>query len=203
MEKKDVSFICVPIKIGNESIGALSADRLFEESVSFKEDVRLLSIIASLIAQSVRLRQSIQEERKRLLDENVRLQQELKERFRPSNIIGNSSPMQDVFDMIAQVCKSTTTVLLRGESGTGKELVAHAVHYNSLRAEKPFVKVNCAALPETLIESELFGHEKGAFTSALSERKGRFELASGGTIFLRRLTPKKPPLSLSICRTIS
>jgi Nif-specific regulatory protein len=202
LEKKDVSFICVPIKIGNESIGALSADRLFDESVAFREDVRLLSIIASLIAQSMRLRQSIQEERQRLMDENVRLQQELKERFRPSNIIGNSSPMQDVFDLIAQVCKSTTTVLLRGESGTGKELFAHAIHYNSLRAAKPFVKVNCAALPETLIESELFGHEKGAFTSALSERKGRFELASGGTIFLDEVGDFSPSTQVKILRVL-
>jgi Nif-specific regulatory protein len=110
--------------------------------------------------------------------------------------------MQDVFDLIAQVCKSTTTVLLRGESGTGKELVAHALHYNSLRSAKPFVKVNCAALPETLIESELFGHEKGAFTSALSERKGRFELASGGTIFLDEVGDFSPSTQVKLLRVL-
>ncbi len=202
LRKKDVSFICVPIKIGNESIGALSADRLFDESVSLTEDVRLLSIIASLIAQSVHLRQRIEEERKRLLDENVRLQQELKERFRPANIIGNSSPMQDVYDLIAQVSKSNATVLLRGESGTGKELVAHAIHYNSPRAGKPFIKVNCAALPENLIESELFGHEKGAFTGALSVRKGRFELASGGTIFLDEIGDFSPSTQVKVLRVL-
>ncbi len=184
LEKKDISFICVPIKIGNEVIGALSADRLFEDGISFVEDVRLLSIVASMIAQAVRLRQSAQEERHRLIEENKRLQDQLKDRFQPANIVGNSKSMQNVYDLIAQVTRSDTTVLIRGESGTGKELVAHAVHFNSGRADKPFIKVNCGALPESVVESELFGHEKGAFTGAISTRKGRFELAHGGTIFL-------------------
>ena len=184
LRKKDVSFICVPIKLGNEAIGALSADRLFSEEKSLEEDVRLLSIIASLIAQAARLRQSAQEERQHLVEENLRLQEELKDRFRPANIIGNAKTMQAVYDLIAQVARTQTTVLLRGESGVGKELVAHALHYNSDRADRPLVKVNCAALPETLIESELFGHEKGSFTGATAQRKGRFELARGGTIFL-------------------
>jgi len=182
--REEISFICVPIRIGNESIGALSVDHLFAARVSFEEDVRLLSIIASMIAQAVRLRLSVEEERQRLLDENVRLHQQLQDRFRPSNIIGNSAAMQMVYDQIAQVCKSNATVLIRGESGTGKELVAHAIHYNSLRNNKPFIKVNCAALPETILESELFGHEKGAFTGAISQKPGRFELAHGGTLFL-------------------
>ncbi len=184
LRKEDISFICVPIKLGNEVVGALSADRLFDETVSLDEDVRLLSIIASMIAQAVRLRQSAEERHRRLLEENVRLQEELRERFRPANIIGNSKPMQDVYDLIAQVAKSNTTVLIRGESGTGKELAAHAIHYNSHRASKPFIRVSCGALPETVVESELFGHEKGAFTGAIAQRKGRFELAHGGTIFL-------------------
>jgi len=184
LRKQDISFICVPIKLGTEVIGALSVDRLFSETVSLEEDVRLLSIIASMVAQAVRLRQSVQEERQRLLQDNLRLQDELKERFRPDNIVGNSRAMQAVYDLIAQVAKSDTTVLIRGESGTGKELIASAIHYNSLRASKAFVKVSCAALPETVLESELFGHERGAFTGALAQRKGRFELASGGTIFL-------------------
>jgi len=184
IRKKDISFICVPIKLENETIGALSADHLFSEEVSPEEDVRLLRIIASMIAQAVRLRRAAQEAQQRLLEENARLQEELRDRFRPANIIGRSSAMQAVYDLIAQVAKTRTTVLLRGESGVGKELVAHAIHYNSDRADKPFIKVNCAALPETLIESELFGHEKGAFTGAIAQRKGRFELAQGGTIFL-------------------
>ena len=184
LRKRDTSFICVPIKLGNEVIGALSADRLFDENMSLDEDVRLLAIIASMIAQAVRLRQAVQEERQQLLDENARLQEDLRERFRPANIIGNSRAMQDVYDLIAQVAHSDATVLITGESGTGKELVAHAIHFNSLRAAKPFVRVHCAALPDTVIESELFGHEHGAFTGAVAQRKGRFELAHGGTIFL-------------------
>ncbi|MBD3397536.1 GAF domain-containing protein [Candidatus Micrarchaeota archaeon] len=182
--RKDISFICVPIKIGNEVVGALSADKLFQEKAPLKEDVRLLSIIASMISQAVKLRRVTMEERTRLMEENARLQNQLREKFQPSNIIGRSKTMQKVYDLIAQVSKSDATVLIRGESGTGKELVANAIHYNSLRADKPFIKVNCGALPESVVESELFGHEKGAFTGALAGRKGRFELAQGGTIFL-------------------
>ncbi|MGD0999467.1 MAG: sigma 54-interacting transcriptional regulator [Candidatus Brocadiia bacterium] len=202
LQKQDISFICVPIKLGNETIGALSADRLFSEAVTCDEDVRLLSIIASMIAQAVRLRQAALEEQQRLLEENQRLQEELKDRFRPSNIIGNSSAMQAVYDLIANVAKSDTTVLIRGESGVGKELVAHAIHYNSRRAAKAFIKVNCAALPETLIESELFGHEKGAFTGAIYQRKGRFELAAGGTIFLDEVGDFSPSTQIKLLRVL-
>ncbi|HYF01593.1 MAG TPA: nif-specific transcriptional activator NifA [Planctomycetota bacterium] len=202
LRKKDVAFLCVPIKLGNEVIGALSADHLLPNEVSLEEDVRMLSIIASMIAQAVRLRQSAQEERRKLLEENRRLQDQLKDRFRPANIIGNSKQMGDVYDQIAQVCRSNTTVLIRGESGTGKELVAHAIHYNSPRAEKPFVRVNCAALPETLVESELFGHEKGAFTGALNARQGRFELAHGGTIFLDEIGDFSPATQVKLLRVL-
>src|ERR1043165_6885985 len=96
--------------------------------------------------------------------------------------IGNSNPMRQVYEQVTQVARTNTTVLLRGASGTGKEMIAHALHYNSLRAGKPFVKVSCAALPDTLIESELFGYEKGAFTGAQTRKKGRFELAAGGML---------------------
>ncbi|MFZ5867632.1 MAG: sigma 54-interacting transcriptional regulator, partial [Thermodesulfobacteriota bacterium] len=168
LKKEDISFICVPIKIGNEVIGTLSADRLFAGVETIDEDVRLLSIIASMIAQAVKLRQAALEERLQLLEENKRLQYELEQRFHPSNIVGNSKPMLALYDLIAQVSRSDATVLIRGESGTGKELVASAIHYNSLRASKPFIKVNCGALPESVIESELFGHEKGAFTGAIA-----------------------------------
>jgi Nif-specific regulatory protein len=184
LHKKDVAFICAPITIGHEVIGALSADHIFPEELSLDEGVRVLSIIASMISRAVQLRQSVQEERRRLVEENQRLQDELQQKFNPANIIGNSKRMRDVYDQIAHVRRSSTTVLIHGESGTGKELVAHAIHYNSARAGKPFIRVNCAALPETLVESELFGHEKGAFTGAIAERQGRFEAANGGTIFL-------------------
>jgi Nif-specific regulatory protein len=199
---REISFICVPIKIGREVIGALSVDRVASEKVSLKENARILSIVASLIAQAVRLRRTAQEERERLLEENLRLQEELKDRFRPSNIIGNSRVMREVYQLISQVSSGDTTVLLRGESGTGKELVAHALHYASRMADKPFIKVNCAALPESVIESELFGHEKGAFTGAVATRKGRFELAHGGTLFLDEIGDLSPGVQIKLLRVI-
>jgi Nif-specific regulatory protein len=155
-----------------------------------------------MVARAVRLRQKAAEERERLHEENLRLQEELQDRFRPSNIIGNSKAMQAVYDLIAQVSKSDATVLIRGESGVGKELVAHAIHYNSLRAPRPFIKVNCAALPETIIESELFGHERGAFTGAIAQRKGRFELAAGGTIFLDEIGDLSPTTQVKLLRVL-
>ena len=202
LEKESISFICVPIKLGNETIGALSVDRLFANSISLNEDLRLLTIIAAMIAKAVKMRQAAIVERQRLIDENRRLQDELKDRFRPANIIGNSRNMQQVYDLIAQVAKSEATVLIRGESGVGKELVASAIHYNSLRATKPFIKVNCAALPESVIESELFGHEKGAFTGAVAQRKGRFELADGGTIFLDEIGDLAPMMQVRLLRVL-
>ena len=202
LRKQDISFICVPIKQGREVFGTLSADRLFSDNISLEEDVRLLTILAALIAQAVKLRQSFREEQQSLIEENVRLQEELKSQFRPSNIIGNSQAMCHVYDLVAQVSKSNTTVLIRGESGTGKELVAHAIHYNSLRVGKPFIKVNCAALPETVLESELFGHERGAFTGAVAMRKGRFELAQGGTIFLDEVGDFSPATQIKLLRVL-
>ncbi len=184
LDKRDIAFICVPIKIGSETIGALSADRPSEEKGTLDADIRLLTIIASTISQAVRLRQLAQEEMEKVLQENQRLQDQLKDRYRPETIVGNSKIMNTVYTLLETVAKTNTTVLILGESGVGKERVAHAVHYGSARAEKPFVAINCAALPESLIESELFGHEKGAFTGATLARKGRFELADRGTIFL-------------------
>jgi Nif-specific regulatory protein len=198
----DTSFICVPIKVGQEVVGALSVDQTFVPDANLQEDARLLSIIASLIAQAVKLRRIAQEERDRLAEENERLKQELRERFRPSNIVGNSHEMQQVYDQIAQVSKSNATVLILGETGTGKELVAHAIHYNSDRADKPFVKAHCAALPENLIESELFGHVKGAFTGAIADRKGRFEMAHGGTLFLDEIGDVPPAIQIKLLRVL-
>ena len=181
---KDVSFICVPIFEEKEIVGTLSINKVYNEHITFAEDERLLSIVGAMIAQAVRIRQEYIEEIKRLEEENIKLHVELKERIRPSNIIGSSGKMQAVFELIERVAPTNTTVLIRGESGVGKELIADAIHFSSLRKNKPFIKVNCAALPDSLIESELFGHEKGAFTGANLLRKGRFEAADGGTIFL-------------------
>jgi len=184
LDKGDIAFVCVPIRMGSEVIGAISGDRPSGEGTALEEDARLLTIIGSCISQAVRLRQLAEEELEKIRQENRRLQDELKDRFKPTAIVGTSKVMRHVYLLIEKVCRTNTTVLILGESGVGKERVAHAIHYNSGRAHEPVIKVNCAALPESLIESELFGHERGAFTGAMNARKGRFEMAQGGTIFL-------------------
>ncbi len=180
----DTAFICVPIKEKQEIVGALSVYRPFADDEQLKEDATILEIVASMVARAVLLRRDLLEQQESLKEENRQLRAELTRRYHPDNIVGNSREMQEVYDQIFQVAKSHATVLINGETGTGKELVAHAIHYASNRASEPFVRVHCAALPESLIESELFGHVKGAFTGAVSDRKGRFELADGGSIFL-------------------
>ena len=180
----DTAFICVPIKEKQEVVGALSVYRPFAPQVQLEEDARLLEIVASMLARAVLLRRNVLAEQESLKEENRQLRAELTRKYHPDNIVGNSREMQGVYDQIRQVAKSQATVLIHGETGTGKELVAHAIHYASNRAQEPFVRVHCAALPENLIESEQFGHVKGAFTGAITDRKGRFELADGGTIFL-------------------
>jgi Nif-specific regulatory protein len=181
---QDHSFICVPVKKGKQVIGALSVDRPFDESYSLKSGQKLLAVVATMLASHVIKLETIRLEKERLREENRRLQNVLKDKYSIGNIIGNSNKMREVFQMISQVSKSNATVLIRGESGTGKELVANSIHYGSLREKNPFIKVNCAALPTTLIESELFGHEKGSFTGAIKQKIGKFELAHKGTIFL-------------------
>jgi Nif-specific regulatory protein len=181
---RELSFFCVPVKKGNQVIGALSVDKPYDKSYALDDGKRLLSVIATMIASHVIKLETIRIEHERLRDENRRLQTELKNKYSISSIVGNSNKMREVYQMVSQVCRSNATVLIRGESGTGKELVANAIHYNSQRSANPFVKVNCAALPVTLIESELFGHEKGSFTGAIKQKIGKFELAHRGTIFL-------------------
>jgi Nif-specific regulatory protein len=180
----ELSFICVPVMITLKPVGVLGVDLRYKEERDYDKLTKFLSIIASMIAQAIKVKHLVEADKQRLLDENTHLKQELRERYDFSHIIGNSSPLRQVYEQVTQVARTNTTVLLRGESGTGKELIAHAIHYNSLRSSKSFVKVNCAALPDTLIESELFGYEKGAFTGAQNRKKGRFELADGGTLFL-------------------
>jgi Nif-specific regulatory protein len=182
--KEELSFICVPIFLNRKPVGSLSVDLVFKRDRNYDRSVKFLRIVASMISQALKLQKLIQAERQRLVEENNLLREELKGRYDLAQWIGNSSPMQRVYEQVARVANTNTTVLIRGESGTGKELIANAIHYSSPRAKKPFVKVSCAALPDTLIESELFGHEKGAFTGALGSKKGRFELAEGGTLFL-------------------
>jgi Nif-specific regulatory protein len=202
LDKGDIAFVCVPIKAGVETIGAISADRPSGEKPALEEEVRLLTIIGSCISQAVRLRQLAEEELEKIREENQRLQDELKDRFKPKAIVGNSKLMRHVYFLIEKVCRANTTVLILGESGVGKERVAHAIHYNSARAEGPFVKVNCAALPESLIESELLGHERGAFTGATNTRKGRFEMAHGGTIFLDEIGDLPASIQTKLLRVL-
>lgn len=183
-EDQDLSFLCVPIMRGRKVMGTISAERLYDNPQLLDLDTEILSILASTAAQAVELYLLENIQNAALEFENRRLRQALKEKFKPSNIIGNSKPMQEVYRLIERVIRTKTTVLILGESGVGKELVASAIHYNSASAKGPFIRFNCAALPESVIESELFGHERGAFTGAANLRRGRFEEASGGTIFL-------------------
>jgi Nif-specific regulatory protein len=181
---QELTFICVPIMDNHKATGALSVVRAYNPNISYEEDIRLLTIIGSLIDRVAEYRQEKLEELEQLKQKNQELKSQLENDLRPKNIVGNSGKMRDVFSLITMVAKTNSTVLIRGESGIGKELVAEAIHYNSPREAKNMVKVNCSALPDSLIESELFGHEKGAFTGADQRRIGRFELANNGTIFL-------------------
>ncbi|MBI5191834.1 MAG: nif-specific transcriptional activator NifA [Nitrospirae bacterium] len=204
LTEKTISFISVPIQVKGETIGVLSVDRLplthpspprgkgksVEEGEykshkeSLEEDMRVLTIVASLIGQTITIAKMVELEKKSLIKEKLILQRELKSPYRFANIVFQSDKMREVLDSAWRVSQSKATVLIRGESGTGKELIARAIHYHSKRCDKPFISINCAAIPYTLIESELFGHEKGAFTGAIQTKKGRFELADTGTLFL-------------------
>ncbi len=137
-----------------------------------------------------------------VIKENRRLRDEVESQYRFGNIIGKSKAMHDVFETIQKVAPSSATVLIEGESGTGKELVAKSIHFNSPRRDKPFVAVNCSALAESLLESELFGHEKGAFTGAVAMKKGRFELADGGTLFLDEIGELSQNLQVKLLRVL-
>ncbi|MBZ0091231.1 MAG: nif-specific transcriptional activator NifA, partial [Sulfuricellaceae bacterium] len=203
LKDKIVAFVGVPITVGRQVIGVLSIDRELEEQrSSFKNDVRFLSMVANLIGQTVKLHQSVATEREQLMVEKHRLQKELQTKYKLDNVIGQSKRMQEVFAEVHQAAPGRSTVLLRGESGTGKEVIARAIHYLSPRKDKPFIKVNCAALSESLLESELFGHEKGSFTGATQERKGRFEMAHGGTLFLNEIGEVSPAFQSKLLRVL-
>lgn len=203
VNKENIAFLCVPIKFKSDVLGVLSVDRLFEgQGISFEDDLRMLKIIASLIAQSAKLFKDVEREREAILVEKENLRRELKGKYRVENMIGQSDRMQEVFETVHRIAPSRANILLLGESGTGKELVARAVHYMSPREKGPFIKFNCASIPEGLLESELFGHEKGAFTGAMFLRKGRFELADGGTIFLDEVGDLPVTLQPKILRVL-
>lgn len=184
MYEPELPFIGVPINIGDNETAGVFAGQPATTTDLLSEQVRFLEMIANLLGQAVRLARRVKDQQRELLDERDTLRRRVKAEHGFSNIVGRTQPMRVVFDQTRQVAKWNTTVLIRGESGTGKELIANAIHYNSPRANRPFVKLNCAVLPDNLLESELFGHEKGSFTGATTQRKGRFEQADGGTIFL-------------------
>lgn len=185
LNHSDLAFLCVPIKTGDMVIGALSVDRVaVEDAVTLEGELRFLEAVADLIAQVVQVRRKNYDRIHALEKENLELRRTLEDKGKPDLMIGNSSSMREVYRQIGQVAPSLTTVTIRGETGTGKELVARAIHQKSPCSKGPFVAVNCAALPESLLESELFGHEKGSFTGATARRIGRFEAADNGTLFL-------------------
>jgi Nif-specific regulatory protein len=198
---RDVGFICVPVVVDKETIGTLSVDiprSPGQRPPCLESTTRIVGIVSSMIAADVAARRSV-----RLLREAQRSAVGAGEsEIRPQNMVGSSSAMQAIYRQIRQVSTSDTTVLIRGESGTGKELVASAIHYASPRREGPLVKVNCAALSEGLLESELFGHERGAFTGAAYTRIGRIEQANGGTLFLDEIGDFSPATQVKLLRVL-
>ncbi len=205
------TFIGVPIRVDAQVVGTLAIERVWEGSMDVRidHDVRFLTMVANLVGQALKLHRVVAEDRERLIFEQHRLAKELSTFKAPktappklAGILGKSRALRAVTERIEQVAKSNAPVLIRGETGTGKELFARAIHELSPRKGKPFIKVNCAALPEGVIESELFGHEKGAFTGAIATRKGRFELAHGGTIFLDEIGEISPAFQAKLLRVL-
>ncbi len=201
-DEEDMSFLCVPILMEGSSAGTLAVEMPFMPERDSERMIKVLRITAALISQAVRIHHLVEGERQRLVEENTQLREELRERYEFANIVGNSGTMRRVYEQVAQVVGTGATVMIRGESGTGKELIAHALHHHSPRAGKPFVRVNCAALPETLVETELFGHERGAFTGAQARRKGKFEQADGGTLFLDEIGELSPSTQAKLLRVL-
>jgi len=186
--KKDfnnLSYVAVPLLVEDQTMGVLGAALTKTTEIGFEDCVRILTIIASIFAQSIYSYQLNNREKERLTDLKLYYKMEWDSKVHNfGDIIGDSPKMNQVFKVIQRIAQSNVTVLVRGETGTGKELVAAAIHKRSKRKDEPFIKLNCAAITDSLLESELFGHEKGAFTDARETRKGRFELADGGTLFL-------------------
>jgi Nif-specific regulatory protein len=201
-DEGEMSFLCVPILMEGSSAGTLAVEMPFMPERDSERMIKVLRITAALISQAVRIHHLVEGERQRLVKENTQLREELRERYEFSNIVGNSGTMRRVYEQVAQVVGTGATVMIRGESGTGKELIAHALHHHSPRAGKPFIRVNCAALPETLVETELFGHERGAFTGAQARRKGKFEQADGGTLFLDEIGELSPSTQAKLLRVL-
>jgi Nif-specific regulatory protein len=196
------SFICVPIKAKNQIIGTLSIKLKYYSNRSFQNELQFLTIMASMFARLVRSRQDKIEELEKLHYRKLREQGLYSYNDRITSLVGESGKMQEVYDLISKVATTNATILIRGESGVGKELVAKAIHEGSARSKMPMISINCAAIPELLIESELFGYEKGAFTGADKLHKGRFELAEKSTIFLDEIGDLSPNLQVKLLRVL-
>ena len=184
IEKGAISFIGVPITLQGAPIGVLSVDRLFDQEISFEEDIRFLSVLSALIGQLISINQQVEQREFNLIKANEFLKGDLSQKAANFFSTARSHTMLEVQQLIRKVAPTKATVILLGESGTGKTLVAQIIHEMSARKMAPFIKINSAALPETLLESELFGHEKGSFTGATETKLGRVEEADGGTLFL-------------------
>uniref|UniRef100_UPI0025C2100A sigma-54 interaction domain-containing protein n=1 Tax=Marinilabilia sp. TaxID=2021252 RepID=UPI0025C2100A len=176
--------------------------RKYNPNISYDEDIRLMSVVGSLVASAAHYQQEKLEELELLRQRNRDLRSQLDSDLRPRGMVGSSGKMRDVYGLISMVAPTSSTVLIRGESGSGKELIAESIHTGSQREKGPMIKVNCSALPDSLIESELFGHEKGAFTGAEQRRIGRFELAHKGTIFLDEIGDLPQATQVKILRIL-
>jgi Nif-specific regulatory protein len=195
-------FIAVPIKVAGSLRGVLAVQPAHPGDPLLEDRARFVEMVANLIGQNVRMSLEIEQEKKVLLEERDLLRRAVRHQYGFDNIVGRSAVMRRIFDQVRLVAKWNTTVLIRGETGTGKEMIANAIHYNSPRARGAFVKLNCAALPENLLESELFGHERGAFTGAVGARKGRFEQSDGGTLFLDEIGDISPAFQAKLLRVL-
>lgn len=198
------SIICAPLQNKGVIIGAIAIKNKLD-SIFNQEDLQLLNALAGNLAISIenaRLYKELKDSKEKLSAENIFLKQEVEKRYKFDQIIGNNLKMRKVFELMEKVIDTPTTVFIQGDTGTGKELIARAIHYNSQRKNRRFVYQNCSALPETLLESELFGHKKGAFTGAISDRKGLFEMADGGTIFLDEISETSPAMQAKLLRAL-
>ncbi|WP_172202885.1 nif-specific transcriptional activator NifA [Niveibacterium sp. COAC-50] len=200
--ERRLPFIAAPIHVGGTLHGALAVqpNRLDDGQLAVR--ARFVEMVANLIGQSVKLSLDVAHEKETIAEERDTLRRAVRGQHGFDNMVGHSAAMRRIFEQIRMVSKWNTTVLIRGETGTGKELIANAIHYNSPRGRGPYVRLNCASLPENLLESELFGHEKGAFTGAVAARKGRFEMADGGTIFLDEIGEISPAFQAKLLRVL-
>ena len=196
------SFLCLPILSEGRPVGVLSVDKPAETPEALERDFSLLSVVATMISQAIRVHWMLRREKEELIDEVARTRRASGEQHRFSDMIAGSPAMTEVFQVIEQVARTRATVLLLGETGTGKEMIARAIHFNSDRRDKPFVRVNCGALSGTLLESELFGHVKGAFTGAIRDKIGLFQAAYGGTLFLDEIATLDVPLQVKLLRVL-